>query len=266
MEGENKIASELISIISKYPYKRFINYISPDEAMTEELFQTKGISRTHWLDTRNCYWNGSWYGNFLFDLFGSYSGEEGIAVRQDMIARIKLEGCLYNSVSNIVLGMRNITLESWLTEMEDDNQFPDEVMLYALSRTYNRHCLVLCKSRNWSTVESPTPVSEAVLMFSCHILLVYMGNGIYGQLKPRPFKMRVENPFTLEHLQESLNKVKGRGKPRTKPLNLVLHKDHTMDEASTNASEVDVDSGMESGTYQLSSEDKENLHKLLWSI
>ena len=45
MEDENKIARELVSLISKYLYKRFIN-ISPSEAMTEELFLTKDISRT----------------------------------------------------------------------------------------------------------------------------------------------------------------------------------------------------------------------------
>ena len=59
------------------------------------------------------------------------------AVRADIINRIKLEDKLYASVGQIILNMHGCNLPAWLEDMADPNQFPDERMIYALSRTYN---------------------------------------------------------------------------------------------------------------------------------
>ena len=48
-----------------------------------------------------------------------------------------MESSLYDSVGQIVLSMRGCDLENWCEEMQDENQFPDELMIYALSQTYN---------------------------------------------------------------------------------------------------------------------------------
>ena len=83
--------------------------------------------------------------NFLFDYFGSYSEQDGSEICMEMITRVKLEAELYNKVGQTVLNLRGCDLDTWCDKMIDSNQLPDELMLFALSRTYNRHTMVLCK-------------------------------------------------------------------------------------------------------------------------
>ena len=184
MDRENKMAVELMSLISKYPYRKLISYIASRDAMTDELFMTHEISQTYWIDHQNSYKARRRHSNFIFDLFGAFSRETGAEVRQDILNRIMMEKELYDSVGHIVLAMRGCDLETWCEEMSDENQFPDELLIYALSRTYNRHTLVMCNHWYWSTVESKEVLSEMELFDACHVHLIYLGNGVFGELKP----------------------------------------------------------------------------------
>ena len=183
MDRENKMAVELMSLISEYPYRKHVSYIASRDAMTDELFMSREISRTYWIDRRNSYKAHCRHSNFIFDLFGSFSSETGSEVRQDILNRIMMENELYDSVGHIVLAMRGCDLETRCEEMSDENQFPDELLIYALSRTYNRHTLVMCKHRYWSTVESKEVLSEMELFEACQVHLIYLGNGVFGELK-----------------------------------------------------------------------------------
>ena len=86
-----------------------------------------------------------------------------------MIKCIELERPLYDHVGRVVLSMRGCNIEEWMEDMSDHNHYPDELMLYALSRTYNRHTLVVCRERNWSTIESASPMSgkRTAKLYSC---------------------------------------------------------------------------------------------------
>ena len=103
--------------------------------------------------------------------------------------------------------------------MSNENQFLDELLIYALSRTYNRHTLVMCNHRYWSTVESREVLSEMELFDACHVHLIYLGNGVFGELKPRPFQSAPSCSF--EHDETNFSKPRGRGGP-AKPLDLSI--------------------------------------------
>ena len=138
MEDKNRIAVELMSIISKYLYKRYVSYISSRDSVTEDSFTLRAISCTHWIDRQSSYTADNLRNsNFIFEVFGAFSGENASAVREDIIKCIKLESKLYTSVGQIILNMCGGNLPAWLEDMADPNQFPDELMIYALSRTYN---------------------------------------------------------------------------------------------------------------------------------
>ena len=221
-EAENSIAVELMSIVSQYVYKRTVQYISPRDAVSQEQFDNKEISNSHWIDRRRSYSGRVRNSEFLFELFGSFSSETGPSVREDMIKRIELERPLYDRVGSVVLSMRGCNIEEWMEDMSDHNHYPDELMLYALSRTYNRHSLVVCRERNWSTIESPSPMSERELLTNTHVHLVYLGNSVFGELKPKPYVQDLNDPVTEIQLTEAMNKVRGKGRPRSKPLDLCV--------------------------------------------
>ena len=77
MEDENKMAVELMSLISKYPHRRHIQYISSRDAMMDEAFVTRKISKSYWMDKRKSYRGRLRESSFVFDLFGTFSNEEG---------------------------------------------------------------------------------------------------------------------------------------------------------------------------------------------
>ena len=215
MADENRIAAELLFIIGEHPYTRYIQCIYARDVVTEDSFAMCSISSTHWVDSRNCYIGNLLNTMHLYDLFGSFSDEDGASVKYEMLERIWLD-------SRVVLDIQGCNLAEWLEEMNEIVQMPDELMLFALCRTYNRHCLVICKERNWTTVACKQPMQESELLRICNVALVFLGNGTFGELKAWPFEQILPNPFTLEYLQESLSKIRGCGRPRSKPLNLVL--------------------------------------------
>ena len=183
---DDPIAMDLISIISPYPYRRYIQYISANDATTEEDFTRMEISKRYSIDKSRCYKkDGSRNASGLLDLFGSFTNESARVIRKDIVQRVELENGLYASVGQIALGMRKLSIKDWCTEMLDRNHFPDETCIYALSRTFNRHTLVLCRTRYWTTLEATSPMTEDDLFSACNIHLIYLGCSLFGELKPK---------------------------------------------------------------------------------
>ena len=66
--------------------------------------------------------------------------------------------------------------------------FGDVLLLYGLARTFQRHVVVLCADRCWSTVGTDDPINSTRLMDICHMKLVYVGNNMFGDLDERPLE------------------------------------------------------------------------------
>ena len=59
-------------------------------------------------------------------------------------------------------------------------------MLYVLSRLFYRHTLVHTLNRTWSTMYTDSPLDAESLHDKCDIHLVYLGEYMYGELRPLP--------------------------------------------------------------------------------
>ena len=130
----------------------------------------------------------------------------------------------YQSVGHTVLNICGTDIDEWLVDMEDSNMFPDKLMLYALSRAYNRHTVVVCKDHNWSTVATTDPINENDLLNTCQLHLIYLGCSVFACLCHKPFASNIAtNPITMEQMTAALMQVKGKGQQH-KPLNLMTPK------------------------------------------
>ena len=220
MANENRIAKELLLLISKYPYRRYVQYIAARDAVTDDDFNAGMLQANYWIDKRKCYTSRGINTDHLFELFGLFSDQDGWSVQKEMVEHVYMEQDLYETVRRVVLNMCGCTLEDWITELQDPDNSLDELMLYCLSRTYNCHTLVVCKNRYWSTLEIEDSITEAELFNQCQIQLVYLGNGTFGELKRKPYTQNLDNPVTSEQKQSKLMKIKGRGRPMKRALNL----------------------------------------------
>ena len=160
----------------------------------------------------------------MYELFGMFSEEDPITVHNVMLNLIKAEYELYNTVGRVVLNVRGCDLDTWLEEMDSNITIPDKLMLYALSRAYIRHTFVLCRDRIWSTLEITESMDEIAIFNACHIHLAYVDSSVYVELKPKPFSGNIPDPIIIELEGQALMHVRGHGRPRQKPLNLVKKK------------------------------------------
>ena len=106
-------------------------------------------------------------------------------------------------------------------------------------------------------MESSTPICEEELLINCHVHLFYLGNGVYGQLKRKPYSQNLHDPITEEHLSEALMKIRGVGRPRANPLDLSLPKDCDTDQQTAPEQPVNV---------ELTSEDRQYLNCVISNI
>ena len=86
--------------------------------------EKKVISCQYWIDKRNSYRNRFRNSNFLFELFGQYSGEDGDFVCSNMLELLKLDKDFYRSVGHTVLNVHGTNIDEWLVDMEDPNIVP----------------------------------------------------------------------------------------------------------------------------------------------
>ena len=179
------------------------------DAVDSETFDSMAISTTHWIDVCNSYNGILINAEYLYEIFGAFSSKDSVTVRASIIKLIRAEYEFYASVGCVVLGIRGCNLDEWLEEMETPETIPDELMLYALSRAYNRHTLVFFKHRIWTTIEITEPMDEMALMSACNLHLVYDGEGVYGELKIKPFKGGVPDLINMEMLEMALSQICG---------------------------------------------------------
>ena len=62
----------------------------------------------------------------------------------------------------------------------------DELGLLSLSALYHRHVLVVTSNKLWSIIEHSAPLNLLELLNECSVKLVYIGQLLFGELKPHP--------------------------------------------------------------------------------
>ena len=89
---------------------------------------------------------------------------------------------LLEGVFKVAFDQQKTTLRTWLEKMADMHTPGDELTLYVLSRMYRRHAYVYTQMFWWTTLLYNLPVTEQELVSQCEIVLVYVKDGIFGEL------------------------------------------------------------------------------------
>ena len=157
-------------------------HLTNRDILTQKVFPHMPLSQTYWLDTRRCYNQQKKNSQKLFEIFGSFNDEPANQVRSAMITHIKAERDFYSLVGDQHLKKLKLSIDEWLGLMHSDSVFGDELMLYALARTYQWHVVVFTSKRCWSTVGLDEPITGACLLEICEVHLLYIGQHMYGEL------------------------------------------------------------------------------------
>ena len=185
--ASRSMAGELLHMLTPYNYSNTVIHLTMKDIVTQKVYPRTMLNDTHWLDTRQCYFQRWKNLQQLFEVFATFNEEEPKQVCKKIISRIKEEYSFYNSLGSEHLCKIKMTLDEWIELMASDNVLGDELMVYALSRTYQRHTPIITNTICWMTIGSDEPISDQRLLELCEVKLLYIGLHMFGELKLKPF-------------------------------------------------------------------------------
>ena len=180
-------ASQSVQKLNKYRYKKYVQALNERDALTMDEFKETKWSSYFAVDLTRIYKNGKANPNHVFELFGSFDNKSAAVVRQNLLQNVATEIDFYEQRSVVCLAMRSIGLDTWVTNMDNDKMYCDELGLMGLSKLYGRHSVVLTKSKLWSTIDADAPFNLLELLQQCSVWFVFLGHLRFASLvwKPR---------------------------------------------------------------------------------
>ena len=124
---------------------------------------------------------------------------------QKVIDLVKADLPYWTHVSAVVLPLRPMNLDSWILDMENPLQACDELFLFMLNRLHLRHTVVYTKTRPWSTICTCESMSDDQLYAKSDLLLVYLGQDVYGELKEKPVLYKQPNVQAMSIQEENVS-------------------------------------------------------------
>ena len=166
-------------------YKEYITTV--DELMTKnpEILKNKVVDTASVRD-----------GYLIYELFGD--SEEGEIVKEQVqkwICDNRLE--VRNNVS-ATLRAKKTSFASWF-RMSEENQSPDELLIYCLSKMSKRHTVIFNKNFPWSTLSNNISYNDVDIAKRSIAQLIYIGVSKYAIIKlaPQPEPLNTVNePIT----------------------------------------------------------------------
>ena len=110
-------------------------------------------------------------------------------MKAKVIKEIETYSAWFKDAGTCSLGMRGITFEAWLEKLKKPRTWPDELALYALCVLTRRHALVFTTNQPWCTMEKKSGVTLSIAQEMCEMILLYLGNKLYGILQRKPFSL-----------------------------------------------------------------------------
>ena len=181
------MAGKLFHLLSPYNHINIIAHLSIKDVFAQKHFVHHWLSKSYWMDTHKCYKQRCKYSQQIFEIFATFNEEEPSQVRKDIVKLIQQEKDLYSTIGQHHLRCSKLNIEEWIKLMLSDSVFGDELMLYTLSRTYQRHVVIFTAHGYWTTVGSDEPLSPMRLLDICEVRLMYIGTHMYSELKLKPF-------------------------------------------------------------------------------
>ena len=180
------LAAELLQIIRDSRYNPVISPLNNEDKMTRKDFNSSPLSKSYWLDTSQCYINRKKNPLSMYQLFSFWSGDEPEELKATILDLIKVNYAYYKRVSLLWLKCKGISFTNWLHDRINPHNAGDELMLFAMCREFDRHCIIHSKTKIWSTVQTDEPLDVDTLHKKCDVILCFMGNGVFGVLRKKP--------------------------------------------------------------------------------
>ena len=73
----------------------------------------------------------------------------------------------------------------WMDYMSEPKNSADELAIFALSYMYSHHTIVYTHKATWTTMLVMANMCEDDVHNLCKTHLVFLGNGMYGELKEK---------------------------------------------------------------------------------
>ena len=173
---------------NKYRYKPYVQSLNERDALSLEGFKETRWATYFTVNLSRMYRNGKVNANHVFEYFGSLNQKSASAVRHDLLQDVSTDIDFYEQRSTVCLAMRGISLDTWVTMMDNEKMCCDELGLMGLCKLYRCHSVVLTKARLWSTIDTEAPFNLLELLNECNIRFVYLGNLMFGSLQWKPKK------------------------------------------------------------------------------
>ena len=170
-------------MLSLYNYTGNIIHLSVKDVFLQKLYALTELNDNYWMDTRRCYQNRRKNSNQIFKLFAGLNNEDPSFLWKDMITRITEEKSLYSSIGSTHLKKLKLSIDEWLRLMSSDSVFADELMIFALSRTYQHHTVIFTHNMCWTTIGTDEPIKGHRLLEICQVHLIYIGIHMLVELK-----------------------------------------------------------------------------------
>ena len=178
------MAGELLQVLSPYPYNTCVSNLHSNETVKLTSFNRDRLPSDHWMDTKrfvsatNRVLPGA-----LFEMFGEYSSETGVEVRDNLVGWTYDNYREIQSATNVAMTQHRIELKEWIQEMQDKKTPGDEIALYILCKMYRRHVFVYTRKGWWTSLLYTMPATAEELISKCDRTLVFIKPGIFGEIK-----------------------------------------------------------------------------------
>ena len=178
------MTEELLEAIKEKTYDTCVSNLTKTHCVNLKKFKREWLPKGTWINTKRFVNNSNRpVADTMFSLFGEFSNQAGPEVRDTMIGWSYDNFRLLESVFKVALDQWKTTLRAWLEKMANVHTPGDELALYILARMYSRHVYVYTQMFWWTTLLYTLPITEQELLSQCEIVLVYVKDGIYGELE-----------------------------------------------------------------------------------
>ena len=175
MAAGTSITTELFNMLSPYNFTQSIPHLSVKDVFAQKLFLLTELSENYWMDTRKCYKNHKKNSNQIFEMFAAFNDESQTQVHTDIIQHIISNKEFYARVGSQLLKCLKLDVDNWIKLMSSESVFTDELMIFALSKVYNRHTEIFTSNACWTTIGTDAPITGRRLLEICEIHLLYIG-------------------------------------------------------------------------------------------
>ena len=203
--SKNSLAKDLMIVLSPYNYHRYAQYLTPRDCLTPADFVKMPLSKYFTVDLSKAYINGKPNLMVMNEIFDEFSAEDKDDVKLHTLKLISQEMDIYGKVGTTFHLLLGLSMESWLNMMWQKTSFGDELILYALGRSYNRHTIIYNKNRLWCTMEIMTPLPPVEIHNSCDVHLIYIEGGLFATLRRRPETMLLPLVLSSSIFEEPLD-------------------------------------------------------------